>query len=185
MLINKEIKYFVCSEVLDSSQLPNLLKESLYKEKSSYRRTIIASEIGADFYKDASEITKEKMDYFEVDENGEFLEEVSQIDVVSFDLESWRYFFIPKDLDELGEMIDFIKFDIIISFFDPNKDDELTEIKRVELERSIGIPLHEEKFMVLTILDNFLLDKIKKADILSEEIDDIDDDDDDDEEEEI
>ena len=35
------------------------------------------------------------------------------------------------------------------------------------------------------ILDNFLLDKIKKADILSEEIDDIDDDDDDDEEEEI
>lgn len=163
-----EIKCFVFTEVLDSSQLPNILKEALYKERSSYRRSIAASEIKDDFYKKASEITKEKINYFGIDENGDFLEEPLEIDIMTFDSESWRYFFTPKTLDDLNEMINFIDLETVIYSFDPDKDDDSNEIKRQQLENAIGIPLPDEKFMVLKILDSFLLDKMETDDILEE-----------------
>lgn len=163
-----EIKCFVFTEVLDSSQLPNILKEALYKERSSYRRSIAASEIKDDFYKKASEITKEKINYFGIDENGDFLEEPLEIDIMTFDSESWRYFFTPKTLDDLNEMINFIDLETVIYCFDPDKDGNSNEIKRQQLENAIGIPLPDEKFMILKILDSFLLDKMEMDDILEE-----------------
>jgi hypothetical protein len=167
-----EIKCFVFTEVLDSSQLPNILKEALYKERSSYRRSIAASEIKNDFYKKASEITKEKINYFGIDENGDFSEEPLEIDIMTFDSESWRYFFSPKSLEELNEMISFIDLETVVSSFNPNLDDDLNEIKRQQLENSIGIPLPEEKFMILKILDSFLLDKMEIDDTLENQDED-------------
>lgn len=147
-------KYFVHSQYLSSCDLPDLVKELLHKERASFRRTVPTVVLEKDDLKDCREVTKKIEKVKQVNENGEVSE--IEIELTSYDVESWRYYLQPKNLGEVEDFLETLGMRVNFSAFDPeDADDEMV----LEVEENLGIPASEEKCIIMNIQDAYLFNQ--------------------------
>ena len=143
--------YYVCSQILNSSDLPESVKDLLYKERASFRKTVPTAILDKKDLKKCREVTKKMQTIKQIGKDGE----VSEIEVEfsSFDSENWRYYLKPESLEDVEDFLSLLEMEVNFSVFDPENDDD-EEVSWIE--EILGMPAPEEKCLVLSIQDAFL-----------------------------
>ena len=146
-------KYYVFSELFDSSRIPGDMKEFLQREAATYRRILPVEETKMQNMKNTRErvISVKKIIVKNVD--GE--EEEQEIELEEYDQDSHRYFFIPKDLAEIEDFVDMLGLEVGVNTYDPNNSNH--DGMEPWLEEQLGIPLPTEPCVVMNIFDSHLI----------------------------
>ncbi len=147
-------KYYIHSQCLASNELPDVVKELLHKERASYRRTVPTVILEKDDLKNCHEITKHVEKIKQVDKEGNISE--IDIDMTSYDFESWRYYLQPAGLQDIEDFLFDLGMKVSFSFFNPetSDDDEIGE-----LEQNLGMPTPEEQCIILNVHDAYLFNE--------------------------
>ncbi len=145
-------KYYITSEVFDSSQMPDFIKEMCFKEKATFRRSVPTEVVEAEDLKGAQEKTTKVLKLISLSEEGD----VSFIDTefTSWDTETWRHYFIPKTLEDLENFLRNVDLEATLTIYD---FENLDEDQEAWAETQIGMPLPEENAVIVEFVNQFML----------------------------
>ncbi len=150
-------KYYISSELLDSSRTIGFLKDWAERERATFRREIPAEAADKEDLQDAREITRVTRKIPSFSEDGEM--SVVEVEMIGYDVENWRYYFIPADLEALEKFVERLGLQVGLNFYDPENCEEDDE---AWAEQQIGMPLPEEKAIILQITDGFMLGEFEE-----------------------
>ena len=147
-------RFYITSEIFDSSSIPDFVKELCHKERATYRRKAPEQAIDPADLKKAHEIVRTKEKVFRFTKEGE--REESELPFVSFDATQWRHYFQPESIKDLEQFIDEVGFDISLTTYDPSNAEHEPMEKWITVE--IGEPLPEEPIVIAKIVDGFMME---------------------------
>ena len=150
----KPTRYYVFSELMDSCNIPSDMKDILEREKSTYRRTVPSQMMSPSDKQKVHEIVTSHRKLHLIDNEGEKRE--VEVELCSYDVKSWRYYFEPKTLKDLETFMEDLGLEIGFQTYDPNNPDH--EGLEAYLEEKMGIPLPEVPIVTMNILDSVLMD---------------------------
>lgn len=150
---NKPLRYYIFSELLDSSEIPSDMKENLEREVATYRRAVPTKLLPQINQRKVNEIVTSNKKVMFTNKDGE--QEEGELEISSFDLKSWRYYLEPKTLSDFETFVDELGLEVSCQTFDPQNSDH--DGLEEWLEAKIGLPLPTSKIMVVEVLDFDLL----------------------------
>ncbi len=148
-------KYYVASQMLDSSDIFDYVKEICYKERATYRREAPTASLQSGDLEGAQEKTTNTRKLIEIADNGDL--SVVDAEFTKWDTEDWRYYFIPDSLDDLEKTLRKLLLEGGMNCFDP---ESITDEEEFWMESKIGLPLPEEKSVIIQLMDAFLTPSI-------------------------
>ena len=150
----KPTRYYVFSELMDSCSIPSDIKDILEREKATYRRTVPSQMLTKNDKQKFNEIVTSSKKLHLIDSEGE--EREVEVEISSYDVKSWRYYFEPKTLKDLEVFMEDLGLEIGFQTYDPNNPEH--EGLEPYLELKMGIPLPEDPIVTMNILDSSLLE---------------------------
>ena len=148
-------KYFVTSQIFNSSQQLDHVKELAFKEKATYRHSAPSEILTKADLKNSREVVKDTQKMFSVSKDGEV--ETRDVPFTHFDKSGWRFYIQPETLEDLENFVKETGFEAGINVIDPAEWEDDGE--EVWSENQIGMPLPEEPFVILQLMDGFLMDE--------------------------
>lgn len=115
MAKNKPIRYYCCSQIFVSNELPNRLQGLLQREPATYRVTKSENSLTTKEKRDSREVVKKKGKVPVMSEEG--VKEM-ELNLVEFDKSLWRFYLECSTLEQLNdffEEIDQLGFSITVT----------------------------------------------------------------------
>lgn len=148
-------KWFITSQIFNSSQQLDHVKELAFKEKATYRHSAPSEILTKEDLKNSREVVKNMQKMISVSKDGDM--ELKEVPFTHFDKSSWRFYIQPETLEDLENFVKESGFEAGINVIDP--DDWEDDDEEAWSENQIGMPLPEEPFVILQLVDGFLLDE--------------------------
>lgn len=99
----KPIRYYCCSQLFVSNELPNKLQGLLKREPATYRVTKRENTLTAKEKRDSREVVRKKSKVPVMSEEG--VKEI-ELNLVEFDKSLWRFYLECSNLEELNEFFE-------------------------------------------------------------------------------
>lgn len=148
-------KWFITSQIFNSSQQLDHVKELAFKERATYRHSAPSEILTKEDLKNSREVVKDMQKMVSLTKDGDM--EMKEVAFTHWDKNGWRFYIQPETLEDLENFVKETGFEAGINVIDPEEWEDDDE--EAWSENQIGMPLPEEPFVILQLMDSFLMDE--------------------------